>query len=564
MNERTGPISSLGLLLLLGSTLLTGCGSQLFSRDEPWRIPESTLKSIENSDLQTSAEHLSMPPEGAVQRVLEGAIEFPVYEEKVQLSLADVRAASLENNLELSATIIDPAIAEAAYQAESARFESTFVASISQSDSNQQITNESQSSNSSSTAVDLGVDIPLQTGGTISFSAPVSRNTQNSQLDFDGISNFWSAGLQFSIAQPLLRNAGLRVNTAPIRVAAYRSQIAQAQAKLAAIRILGNAEKAYWRLYAAWQEFEVRKQQYDLAIEQLERARRLVDLGQIAEIEVIRAESGVGSSLEAIIRADAAIRRSQRELKQIMNRRDLPIESDTALEPSSIPNPVGLVIDGLALARDAVENRMEVLELDLQLAIDSSDIEVARNATLPDIAIRYDFGLTGNQSGSLANTYKAAFDGFYDTWSVGLSASIPIGNQQAEARLKQTILQRVQRLATRDQRVQSIRLEVFDVVDSINESWQRILAARLETVLAGRTFEAEKRQFELGLRTSNDVLDASARLADARSREILAVVEYQAALVDAAFATGTIFGSSRIEWVEDDSFAGGRFDEIED
>ena len=77
MNERTGPISSLGLLLLLGSTLLTGCGSQLFSRDEPWRIPESTLKSIENSDLQTSAEHLSMPPEGAVQRVLEGAIEFP-------------------------------------------------------------------------------------------------------------------------------------------------------------------------------------------------------------------------------------------------------------------------------------------------------------------------------------------------------------------------------------------------------------------------------------------------------------------------------------------------------
>jgi outer membrane protein len=245
-----------------------------------------------------------------------------------------------------------------------------------------------------------------------------------------------------------------------------------------------------------------------------------------------------------------------------MNRRDLPIESDTALEPSSIPNPVGLVIDGLAMARDAVENRMELLELDLQLAIDSSDIEVARNATLPDIAVRYDFGLNGNQSGSLANTYKAAFDGFYDTWSVGLSARIPIGNQQAEARLKQTILQRVQRLATRDQRVQAIRLEVFDVIDSINESWQRILAARLETVLAGRTYEAEKRQFELGLRTSNDVLDSSARLADARSREILAVVEYQAALVDAAFATGTIFGSSRIEWVDDDSFSGGRFEEI--
>ena len=79
----------------------------------------------------------------------------------------------------------------------------------------------------------------------------------------------------------------------------------------------------------------------------------------------------------------------------------------------------------------------------------------------------------------------------------------------------------------------------------------------------GETYEAEKRQFELGLRTSNDVLDASARLADARSREILAVVEYPAALVDAAFATGTIFGSGRIEWVEDDSFAGGRFEQVD-
>ncbi|MDG2030716.1 MAG: TolC family protein [Phycisphaerales bacterium] len=564
MNDLVGSIIRFGFMPMLATCMLTGCGSDLFSRDEPWRIPESSLKRIENSDLQTSAEHLSLPPLEAATRVLEGAIEFPVYEQKVALSLADVRASALENNLELSATIIDPAIAEAGYQVESARFESTFVASVSQSDVNQQITNESQSANSSATSVDLGVEIPLQTGGTITFSTPFSRNSQNSQLDFNGLSNFWSAGLQFSISQPLLRDAGLRVNTAPIRVAAYRSQIAQAQAKLAAIRILGNAEKSYWRLYAAWQEFDVRKQQYELAVEQLERAQRLVDLGQTAEIEVIRAESGVGSSLEAIIRADAAIRRTQRELKQVMNRRDLPIESDTALEPSSIPNPVGLVIDGLAMARDAVENRMEVLELDLQLAIDSSDIEVARNATLPDIAVRYDFGLNGNQSGSLANTYKAAFDGFYDTWSVGLSARIPIGNQQAESRLKQTILQRVQRLATRDQRVQAIRLEVFDVVDSINEAWQRILAARLETVLAGRTYEAEKRQFELGLRTSNDVLDASARLADARSREILAVVEYQAALVDAAFATGTIFGSSRIEWLDDDSFAGGRFEEVEE
>ena len=553
---------ALVMFALLGGLLfMPGCGKTLFTEDEPWRIPESSLKSIDEFDLERTSERVELPGEDAVASIMDGSIELPGEGERVPLTLADVRASSLRNNLELSATIINPAIAQAAEDAEAARFESTFVASVNQTDSSQQITNQDQSSNSTTTSVDLGVEIPLQTGGTVSVSAPFARNTQDGQFaTFDA---YWSAGAQFSIAQPLMRNAGLRVNTAPIRVASYRNQIAQAQAKLAAIRILGNAEKAYWRLYAAWQELDVRKQQYDLAVEQLERAQRLVDLGQAADIEVIRAESGVGSSLEAIIRADASIRRTQRELKQVMNRSDLPIESATAIEPTSLPNPIGLVIDGRAMARDAVENRMEILELDLQLAIDSSDIEVARNATLPDIAIRYDFGLNSNQPGSLANAYAEAFEGFYDTWSIGLSARIPIGNQQAEARLRQTVLQRVQRLATRDQRVQAIRLEVYDVIDSINESWQQILAARLETVLAGRTYEAEKRQFELGLRTSNDVLDASARLADSRSREILAVVEYQAALVDGAFATGTIFGSARIEWVEDDSFSGGRFEQTD-
>lgn len=545
-------------LLLTSAFTLVGCGSTLFEQDEPWRVDEAQLRNIAAGNIEETAEKRPFPTPEMIDEVLDGAIDWPEPEERVALTLADVRLAALENNLELAASIVNPAIAEAGYDAEAARFESVFVASVSEAQNTQQITNLDQSSNSTTTSVSLGVDIPLQTGATLSFSAPFSRNEQDSTFsEFDA---YWSAGVQFSLSQPLLRNAGLRVNTAPIRVAAYRSQIAQAQTKLAAIRILGNAEKAYWRLYRAWQELDVRQQQYDLAIEQRDRAQRMVDAGQAAEIEVIRAESGIGASLEVIIRANGAIKRAQRELKQFINREDLPVGGDTAIETASIPNPVGLIVNAEDMATKAVANRMEMLELDLQLAIDASDVEVARNATLPDIAVQYAFGLQSNQPGSLANAYEEAFNGFYDSWSVGLSASVPIGNEQARARLHQAVLQRVQRLATREQREQSIRREVYDVVDALDETWQRILAARLETVLAGRTFEAERRQFDLGVRTSHDVLDASARLADARSSEIAAVVEYQAALIDAAFSTGTLFGSSQIEWVNDDDFAGGHYE----
>lgn len=65
---------------------------------------------------------------------------------------------------------------------------------------------------------------------------------------------------------------------------------------------------------------------------------------------------------------------------------------------------------------------------------------------------------------------------------------------------------------------------------------------------AARTYEAEQRQFDAGSRTSTDVLDAAARLADAQSSEIRAIADYQIAQVDLAFATGTVLGQGQVEF----------------
>ena len=64
----------------------------------------------------------------------------------------------------------------------------------------------------------------------------------------------------------------------------------------------------------------------------------------------------------------------------------------------------------------------------------------------------------------------------------------------------------------------------------------------------GRLSEAESRQFELGLVTSTEVLEAQTNLADAQSAEISSLVDYQISLVDLAYATGTVFGSAKVRW----------------
>lgn len=523
--------------------LAGGCRVGVFDNDDPkWRVPEAELRRIDAIDPVSMSETAPVTLEDATKKRLSDVVPPPMPAEAVEVSLAEVRAAVLANNLDLRTSLLAPAIARQNLSAEEAKFDNIFFANY-RRDTNSLFADLAQGTPADSESWDVGLRVPLATGGSISLSSPVTRSA--SGLSFGGENEDWLAAMRFSMSQPLLRGAGVDANTHSIRVAAWQGQITDTRTKLEAIRVLSNADKAYWNFYAAYRELGVRRSQYDVALEQLERARRRVQAGDAPEIEVVRAESGIGRTLEQIIVADANVRVRQRTLKRLMNRSDLPVSQDTPLKPATEANPVGLKLDGSELADRAIANRMELLELELQLAIDQSEIGFRRNAALPLFLLDYGYDLQGKGT-EVNNAYGDLGDS--DSFDIGLRAEIPIGNEVAESRLNAAILARVQRLATREARRLAIRTEVFDALDATTQTWQRILAARLEALLAARTLLAEQRQFDVGLRTSVEVLDASARLADAQSREVLALAAYQNALVDIAFATGTSLGSARIRW----------------
>ena len=48
--------------------------------------------------------------------------------------------------------------------------------------------------------------------------------------------------------------------------------------------------------------------------------------------------------------------------------------------------------------------------------------------------------------------------------------------------------------------------------------------------------------------TPTDVLNAQTTFADAQSSEISSLAGYQIALVDIAYATGTLLGAAKVQW----------------
>jgi outer membrane protein TolC len=510
-------------------------------------IPRRELQEVGSLDLHVSA--------ATTRPATEPALPATQPAPEVTLGIEDCRQLALANNLDLRVTLFNPAIAHTTLTSAEAQFEAVFYTNLNASSARNAVVpgvaivpGVPVASSGAGPRIDEiipdgGLQIPLRTGGSIRLDVPSPVVHEQAP----GAKNVWSPDPNITITQPLLQGAGLYVNTQGIRIAFYESQRSLAQTKLEVIRVLADVDRGYWRLYAARQEERVRKAAYDSAVAQLDRARREARAGTVADVDVIRAESGVADNVEGVITAENDIRQAQRDLKRMLNDPSLPLNAPTLIIPSTLPAVFPYDIDPERLTAAALRQRMEMLDLELQIAEQTASVRVARNGLLPLLNLTYIYGVTG-----LGTTAGQAFNQVWvknaDSHQLGIQLSVPIGNEAARSKLRQAMLARMQVLATKEQQALQIREDIATTADTLRTDWERIVAAKERTALAARTLDVEVRQFKLGLRTSTDVLIAQSDLASAELAEVSAVSDYQIAQVDIAFATGTLLGVSHVDW----------------
>lgn len=523
------------IIVFVVPILVAGCnsGREEAGSSEHLREELSGIDTVQLADQSTSK---PVTVEEGIEQFRQQVIEPNAAPETLELTLEQVRQATLKNNLDLKVDLIDPAIAQRSLDAERAKFESVFYSSASYAYSEASDTDEDDTKAWSG---QVGVSKPLPTGGTVEFAVPISDS------DPGGVA---AAAASVSYVQSLLRGSGTRINTQSIRITEYQWNITSAGTKLAAIWLLANADATYWRLFAAHKELDVRREQYKLAQDQLSHARKKVAAGSAPKTEIVRAEAGLASRLEAVIDAETQVQSYRRELLRIMNRPDMPFEATVDIQLQTQPNPLGLELDAKQLADRALTMRMEMLQLEQYLTIDDLRIELARDAKRPDLTLSYTY-TTQSDARTAGGAFEDLAGDGYDDHVIGLSATIPLGNKAAKAQFQRARLTKIQDQAQREALRQSIRQEVYEAVSQLERNWRRILAAKQGVVAADRDYLVEQRQFILGQRTSTDVLYSATRLADAQLSQIRAFTDYEIAQVNLARATGTLLGYGRV-WLQ--------------
>jgi len=529
-----------------------GCVDLLRGHDDmDFVVPADRLREVETLDLQAASRisattPASQPADGAADRTKQATLK---------MSLAEARAMALEGNLSLKVAVLSPSIAAEGITEVEARFESLLAADVSRAVTDTPVSSALSGMKTVSDAASASIHMPWRTGGSIDLRLPYNRYETDSM--FSTLNPSHTADLSVSISQPLLRNAGLRANTHAIRIARWDTAKSEAMTKLEVIRVLAAVDRLYWRLYAAREQLRVRQQEKNLAEVQLARARRGVKAGDKPEIEITRAELGVAERAEGIILARNVVRTRQRELKRLLARPGLEMNGETEVVPQTPPDVLPYSLDADRLVEMAIAGRMELLDLELKVAQDASTIDFARNRTLPLVTVGYTYNING-LGANASSAFDLMFQRRFEDHRFGVHVEVPLGNQAARSRLRRAILTRIQTLATLQRRKSLIAKEVLDSIDLIQANWQRVIAARRRVELAERVLAGERRQFDLGLRTSTEVLNAQASLADARSAEVNAVVEYQAGQVDLAVATGTLLGADRVRWAPANPTAKGK------
>lgn len=573
-------------LLLFFPLLLSGCAAYFDTAPKPELVDKvaQRLQDEESLALSTLATKLPQTLEAAITEsetkraklkldlptitTPQSAIKPP--ETHRQLSIAEARGLALSNNLDLKIALVEPSIAATYVGEEQAKFDDLIFANVKYAnkdtpqldgdvvsfktvDPDSPLKGEIAKLNllpQSTEQLDfaVGVVVPLRTGGKVTISSPFNLK----QTDLYLPSEQYLAGVRFSISQPLLRNAGIDNNVAGIRIARYEQSIVDLKTRLQSIRVLAAIDKAYWALYVAWEELEIQQQQYQLAEQNLAMVRRRVKAGLTAKIEINRAEIGIAERMTSLIVAKTKLKTTQRKLLLLLNDPRYDLDSRIVINTTTAPTLLNFAFNRNSLVEKALAGRLELLEMELKLAADATKIDYLENQTLPLFMLDYSYGKQG-RSDDLGNAYADSFSGQYDNWAVGLKMEIPLTNELRRSRLSRAVQQRLQRLTTQELKILTVRREIYDALDQVAQNWQLIIANRQSVVLAGANYTAELKQFNEGLRTMTEVLGTLTKLGSAQIKEIKAIADYQVALIDLAYATGTLLGYGRVDIGESES-----------
>jgi outer membrane protein len=395
----------------------------------------------------------------------------------------------------------------------------------------------------------LGVSQLLPWGTSYAVSYDTNRNTTNNI--FSSFNPQFGGNLDLAVVQPLLRDFAIDSARLQLQLSEMGREIADVGVQQTIASTVRDVKNAYWDYKYALASLDVARESLELAQESLRNTRSRVEIGTLAPIDVVEAESEVAQREEAVILAEAAIGQTEDRLRSLIFDPNTPDFWNMRLELTD-PVPFQVqAVDVNAAVTNALAQRTDLQQSMKSITRAGYTERFYRNQRLPAVDLRLDYtstGLAGTQLIREGDTFPPPvvgevqrpygdllsdiFTGAFPTWRFSANVSYPIGQSTAEASLARTRLEiRQSQTNLRNLELQ-VTTQVRDAARQLLSNSKRVDATRAARVLAERRLEAEEKKFTAGMSTSFLVFQAQRDLSQARNNELLATLDYTKSQVD--------------------------------
>jgi outer membrane protein len=471
----------------------------------------------------------------------------------ISLSIDDAVAKALDQNIDLAVARLTPQIQDLSLLGTKAAYVPTLSSTFGPQSRTTQSTNTlsgGQIVNNKTLTYNAGVTQALPWwGGTASLNWTNNRQSSDSRITTFNPS--YNSGITAQLTQPLLRNRAIDTTRQSLVTAEINRRLADVSLRSATINTVANTRNAYWDLVYAVQAVDAARQSLSLAQKLVEDNRSRVEIGTMAPIDVVSAQSEAATRQLTLVQAIANRQTAEITLKRLLVAGTTDPIWNATLNPTDRPPAVaGDKIDVEGALRKALAERTDLLQARENLKISDVTLRYQRNQTLPGLDLTASYGSSGTggtrieYTDPLSGTIKNIYPGGYGdalsmlrnvtlpAWNVSVTLSYPIGTSAQEANYARSKVQYQQSLASLRSLELRVATDITNGALSVNNNLQQVQASAASRELAQKKLEAAQSKFEVGMATNYEVVQAQRDLSDALNAELRAILNYRKSLVD--------------------------------
>jgi outer membrane protein TolC len=377
------------------------------------------------------------------------------------------------------------------------------------------------------------------------------------------------------LTQHLLQGFGFAPNTRFIQIAKNNREISDVAFRLQITTTVDQIENMYWDLVFAYENVRVQQEQLAFAQKTLSDNRKQVEIGTLAPIEVVRAQSTVATNQQTLTLALTNLELEQLLMKNALSRTLVdPVLADAEVIPTSTMelSAQEAVVPTQDLVNDALGHRPELAEARINLSNTEISNKAIRSALLPTVDLFAYYG--GNGLGGSPNAqyvcaqpnppqqFCQGFTKFPSTSyggglnelvnstapdkGAGITINIPLRNRAAQATQVRSEFEYRQAQLRIQQIENQVRIEVRNAQFGVQQNRASVASAQAALDLGRQSLDAEQKKYALGASTSTLVLQNQALMTQAEVTLVSAKAAYEKAEVELDRAIGLLLDHAGI------------------